>query len=48
MKFEIELDDDELELLEQMSYYPDIDQEYQSPEMEALGDKIREVIMDLE
>lgn len=43
----LELSDDELERLEQMTWYADVS-DYQSPEMEELGEKIRTAIEELE
>lgn len=43
----LELSDDELELLDQMTWYADVS-DYQSPEMEELGEKIRTAIEELE
>lgn len=44
----LELSDDDLERLEEMSYYGDVDGEFQSPEMEMLGELIRTAIEELE
>ena len=44
----LDLSEDELELLHEMTQYGDVDAEYQSPEMEALGEKIRTAIEELE
>ena len=44
----LNLSEDELELLHDMTQYGDVDGEFQSPEMEALGEKIRTAIEELE
>jgi len=44
----LNLSDDELELLDEMSRYPDVNGSDQSPEMEELGIKIRTAIEELE
>lgn len=43
----LNLSDDELELLHEMTQYGDVDGDFQSPEMEALGEKIRNAIEDV-
>ena len=49
MDFNLQLTDEELELLYQMSRFRDMDGgEYQSEEMEALGEKIRTAVEELE
>ncbi len=48
MKLELELTYDELELLSEMTQYYDVAGDYQSEEMEALGEKIRTAIEELE
>ena len=44
----LNLSDDDLERLHEMTQYGDVDGEFQSPEMEALGEKIRTAIEELE
>jgi hypothetical protein len=44
----LELSDDQLEMLEQMTWYPDVANSYQSEEMEELGAVIRSAIEELE
>ncbi len=44
----LKLTEDQLELLAEMSYYGDVEGEFQSPEMEELGELIRNAIEELE
>jgi hypothetical protein len=48
MELTLQLDYDELELLEQMTRHNDMSEGWQSEEMEALGEKIRTAIEELE
>jgi hypothetical protein len=47
-KLELDLTDEELELLYEMSHYGDVDGEFQSTSMEILGEKIRTALEELE
>lgn len=44
----LQLSEEELELLDEMSRYNDVSGEWQSEEMETLGEKIRLAIEELE
>lgn len=44
----LELSDDELELLHEMTAYGDVEDGFQSEEMEILGEKIRTAIEELQ